>query len=215
MMRWEDAIAMCPLVAILRGITPDEAVPTVDTLVSAGFTIVEVPLNSPDALESIHRLASRFGEVAVIGAGTVLTADQTARVHAAGGSLVVAPNLDARVADEAQKRDMIYGPGVATATEAFAAIETGATFLKLFPAEMIPPAAVKALRAVLPRSSSLFPVGGITPAEIDSYARAGANGFGLGSALYRPGSTLAETRQQAKAFIQTWTSLRRENIDAA
>jgi 2-dehydro-3-deoxyphosphogalactonate aldolase len=215
MMRWEDAIAMCPLVAILRGITPDEAVPTVETLVSVGFTIVEVPLNSPAALDSIHRLASRFGEVAVIGAGTVLTPDQTAQVHAAGGSLVVAPNVDLRVADEAHKRGMTYGPGVATATEAFGAIEVGAAFLKLFPAEMIPPKAVKALRAVLPRGTHLFPVGGISPTGMASYVEAGANGFGLGLALYQPGSTLSETRERAQAFVQAWTSLRQEKSDAA
>ena len=213
-MDWSVAYARCPLVAILRGITPDAALPVVDALLDAGFTIVEVPLNSPDALHSIDRLSTRFGKDAVIGAGTVLTPAQVGHVEAAGGRLVVAPNFDARVASEALQRGLVYGPGVTTATEAFAALDAGATFLKLFPADMIPPAAVKALRAVLPVASVLLPVGGVTPTSMASYAKAGANGFGLGSALFRPGTTATEVGYSARVFLEAWSSLQEEMQDA-
>lgn len=209
-MDWNVALARCPLVAILRGITPEAALPVVDALLDAGFTIVEVPLNTPDALHSIDRLSARFGNDAVIGAGTVLTPAQVANVEAAGGQLVVAPNFDSWVASETVQRGLTYGPGVTTATEAFAALDAGATFLKLFPAEMIPPAAVKALRAVLPAGSVLLPVGGITPVSMASYAKAGANGFGLGSALYRPGRTATEVGSSARVFLEAWSSLQEE-----
>lgn len=213
-MDWSVAYARCPLVAILRGITPDAALPVVDALLDAGLTIVEVPLNSPDALHSIDRLSTRFGKDAVIGAGTVLMPAQVGHVEAAGGQLVVAPNFDARVASEALQRGLVYGPGVGTATEAFAALDAGATFLKLFPAEMIPPAAVKALRAVLPVASVLLPVGGVTTVSMASYAKAGANGFGLGSALYRPGRTATEVGSSARLFLEAWSSIQKEMQDA-
>lgn len=206
-MDWSLAFAKCPLVAILRGITPEAALPVVAALLNEGFAIVEVPLNSPNALESINRLSSRFAGDAVIGAGTVLTPAQVRQVESAGGQLVVAPNFDVRVATEVSKAGMSYGPGVGTATEAFAALEVGATFLKLFPAEMIPPAAVKAMRAVLPAASLLLPVGGITPVAMASYVKAGATGFGLGSAIYRPGMTAAEVGAAARIFHQAWSSL--------
>ena len=211
---WSVALTRCPLVAILRGITPDAALPVVDASLDAGFTIVEVPLNSTGALHSIDRLSTRFGKDAVIGAGTVLTPAQVGHVEAAGGQLVVAPNFDARVASEAFQRGLIYGPGIATATEAFAALDAGATFLKVFPAEMIPPAAVKALRAVLPIASVLFPVGGVTPDSMASYAKAGANGFALGSALYRPGVTATEVGSSARIFVKAWSVLQEEMLDA-
>lgn len=215
MISWDDAVRRCPLVAILRGITPAEAEPVDGALLDAGFTIVEVPLNLPGALDSIHRLVTRFGADAIIGAGTVLTVAQADEVRSAGGTLVVAPNLDPRVAAEALRLGMAYGPGVGTATEAFAAIEAGATFLKLFPAEMIPPQAVRALRAVLPSGAVLLPVGGVTPASMESHVRAGANGFGLGSALYRPGATPAEAGITARSFVRTWSSLQKEIQDAS
>ena len=213
-MDWSVAFARCPLLAILRGITSDEAMTVVDALMEAGFTIVEVPLNSPDALHSIDRLSTRFGKDAVIGAGTVLTPAQVGHVEAAGGQLVVAPNFDARVASEALRRGLAYGPGVTTATEAFAALDIGATFLELFPAEMIPPAAVKASRAVLPVASVLLPVGGVTPVSMASYAKAGAKGFGLGSALYRPGTTATKVGSSARVFLEAWSSLQKEMQDA-
>mgnify|MGYP000936424041 CR=1 FL=1 len=209
MMSWDNAFGRCPLVAILRGVTPADAVPVVKALLDEGFTIVEVPLNSPDALNSIQQLSARFGAEAVIGGGTVLTSAQADQVHAAGGRLLVAPNFDLRVATAARRLGMVYGPGTGTATEAFAALEAGATFLKLFPAEMIPPAAVKALRAVLPAGAAILPVGGVTPENMESFVRAGANGFGLGSALYRPGATPSEVRLAARSFVKGWSTLQK------
>ncbi len=200
-MDWTTGFAACPLVAILRGITADEAEGVVARLVDAGFTLIEVPLNSPQPFDSIARLARRFGDRAVIGAGTVLTADQVAQVQDAGGRLIIAPNFAPAVARAATERGLIYGPGVGTASEAFAALDAGATFLKLFPAEIIPPVAVKALRAVLPRDARLLPVGGITPDTMAPYLQAGADGFGLGSALYRAGMSADEVAARAAAFI--------------
>ena len=198
---FSTAFAACPLVAILRGLTPDEAESHAETLLEAGFTLIEVPLNSPDALDSIARLARRFGARAVIGAGTVLTAAQVRAVADAGGRLVVAPNLDPTVAAAVAGCGLAYGPGVFTASEAFAALAAGADVLKLFPAEMVPPAGVKALKVVMPQGVRLLPVGGITPAGMAPYLAAGAAGFGLGSALYRPGQPPAQTATNAAAFI--------------
>lgn len=179
----------------------------VGALVRQGFSLIEVPLNSPEPVESIRRAAAGFGGQALIGAGTVLRAEQVRLVHAAGARLVVAPNLDARVAAEARRLGMLYGPGVATATEAFAALEAGAGFLKLFPAEMIPPAAVRALRAVLPAGALLVPVGGIGPDSLAPYTAAGADGFGLGSALYRPGMAADAVEARAFAFREALAAL--------
>lgn len=195
------AFAACPLVAILRGITPPEAVAHVAELVGAGFTLIEVPLNSPAALESIALLAQRFGGQAVIGAGTVLSAAAVEDVRKAGGRLIVAPNFDARVAAASRAAGLIYGPGIATPTEAFAAMEAGADFLKLFPAEIIPPVAVKALRAVVPAEVRLVAVGGILPETMAPYQSAGAAGFGLGSGLYRPGQDPAKTGLAARRYV--------------
>ena len=190
------ALAKLPLIAILRGIEPRDAVPVGAALDNAGWRLIEVPLNSPQPLESIAALTQRFGD-SLVGAGTVLTAAQVRDVHAAGGRLVVAPNFDAAVVREAVRLDMVCLPGVATASEAFAALAAGASGLKLFPAEMIPPAAVKALRAVLDASVLLFPVGGITPANAPAYRAAGATGFGIGSDLFRPGMSAATVAQNA------------------
>lgn len=198
---FSTAFSACPLVAILRGVTPDEAESHVETLVEAGFTLIEVPLNSPSAFLSIERLAARFGAQAIIGAGTVLTAADAARVRDAGGRMIVAPNFDRRVADAATAAGLVYGPGVATPSEAFAALEAGADFLKLFPAELIPPVGVKAIRVVLPSGARLVPVGGIAPETMAPYRDAGSAGFGLGSALYRPGQSPRETGEKAAAFI--------------
>lgn len=201
---WHAALAALPLVAILRGITPAEADGVGDVLAGAGWRLLEVPLNSPDPLASIATLARRFPQ-AVVGAGTVTTAAQVGAVHEAGGRLVVSPHFDARVVEAAVSLGMACLPGVATPSEAFAALEAGATGLKLFPAEMIPPAAVKAVRAVLPRGTLLLPVGGIAPHSMATYRAAGADGFGIGSALYQPGRDLQAVAAAAHAFADAWT----------
>ena len=198
---FDAAFARCPLVAILRGVRPDEIEPIGDALVVAGFTIIEVPLNSPDPLDSIARLARRLGARAVVGAGTVLRVEDVAAVEAAGGTLVIAPNADARVIAAAAARGLVPLPGIATPTEAFAALAAGAAALKLFPAEAASPAVLKAMRAVLPAGTRVLPVGGITPAALAPWRAAGAAGFGLGSALYAPGMTAADVGARAGGFV--------------
>jgi 2-dehydro-3-deoxyphosphogalactonate aldolase len=205
---WRRAVDTLPLVAILRGITPDEAEPVGDALSQAGWHLLEVPLNSPDPLQSIARLARRF-PTALVGAGTVRTADEVRQVHDAGGRLIVSPHFDARVVEAATALGMVALPGVMTPSEAFAALGCGATGLKLFPAEMIPPAAVKAMRAVLPADVLLLPVGGIAPANMAAYRAAGANGFGIGSALYRPGVDVQAVGASARAFCDAWAGTMR------
>ena len=203
---FDTAFAANPLIAILRGLRPDEAADTAAALTGAGFTIIEVPLNSPDPLASIARMAAAVPD-AVIGAGTVLTPEQVGAVADSGGRIVIAPNFDPRVAAEARRLNLSYCPGIGTVSEAFAALEAGAAALKLFPAEMIPPAAVKAMRAVLPRQTRLLPVGGIDPATMAGYRRAGADGFGLGSALYRPGQDAETTGRRARGFMAAWRAV--------
>ena len=192
-----------PLIAILRGLTPAEAPAIGQALVASGFAMIEVPLNSPEPLQSIAALAAQFPQT-LIGAGTVLNAQQVKDVHAAGGRLVVAPNFNSAVVAQALALNMVVLPGVATPTEAFAALDAGAHGLKLFPAEMISPATVKALRAVLPKTTALMPVGGITPDNMAAYRTAGASGFGLGSALYAPGRSAQAVQQQAQAFAKAF-----------
>ncbi|WP_291923922.1 2-dehydro-3-deoxy-6-phosphogalactonate aldolase [Limnohabitans sp.] len=198
-----QAMAQLPLIAILRGLTPAEAPAIGEALVSSGFAIIEVPLNSPEPLRSIATLTQLFPQT-LIGAGTVLNAQQVKEVHGAGGRLVVAPNFNPAVVAQALALGMVVLPGVATPTEAFAALDAGAHGLKLFPAEMISPATVKALRAVLPPSTALMPVGGITLDNMAAYLAAGANGFGLGSALYAPGRSAQAVQQQAQAFLRAF-----------
>ena len=193
---FDAALARLPLIAILRGIEPREVVTIGEALVGAGWRLIEVPLNSPQPFESIAGFAQTFAD-ALVGAGTVLTAAQVRDVHAAGGRLVVAPNFEAAVVREAVRLGMVCLPGVATPSEAFVALAAGASGLKLFPAEMIPPAAVKAMRAVLDPSVRLFPVGGITTANAPAYRAAGATGFGVGSDLFRPGTSAAEVAVSA------------------
>lgn len=201
MITFEDAFAELPLVAILRGLDPDRAVEVAGALVEAGFRLIEVPLNSPRPFVSIERIAARFGGDAVIGAGTVIVADDARRTLDAGGRLVVAPNFDPRVGRIAVDAGAAWCPGVLTPTESFAALEAGATALKLFPAELVPPAGVAAMRAVLPRMARLVMVGGIAPGTMRPYRDVGADGFGLGSALFRPDRTLDETATRASAFV--------------
>jgi 2-dehydro-3-deoxyphosphogalactonate aldolase len=201
--KFADAMKTLPLVAILRGLQPSEALAIGGALVAEGWRLIEVPLNSPQPMASIEKLAATFPD-ALVGAGTVLTTKQVREVQAAGGRLVVSPNYNADVVHAAARLDLVCLPGVATATEAFAALAAGAHGLKLFPAEMIAPIAVKALRAVLSADTVLMPVGGITPAGMEAYRAAGANGFGLGSALYKPGMDAATVAQNARDFIAAW-----------
>ena len=197
-------LARLPLIAILRGLRPDEATPIGEALLEAGFVAIEVPLNSPEPLASIERLARAFGDRALIGAGTVLQAAEVEQVAAAGGQLIVMPHGDPAIIRAAKSRGLLCVPGVATPTEAFAALAAGADALKLFPAEALPPGVVKAWRAVLPKDLWLLPVGGITPETMAPYLEAGANGFGLGSALYRAGMSMADVARSARAFGAAW-----------
>ena len=201
------ALQALPLVAILRGVKPEEVEAIGDALHAEGFRLIEVPLNSPDALQSIARLARRLPAGTVVGAGTVLSVQAVADVQAAGGQLIVMPHADGAVIREAKRRGLCCVPGAATPTEAFAALQAGADALKLFPAELVTPAVLKAVRAVLPPALKLLPVGGITPDTMQPYVRAGATGFGLGSALYSPSCTAAEVGTRARAFVQAWQRL--------
>jgi len=197
-----------PLVAILRGVEPEEAVAVGAELVDVGFAVIEVPLNSPQPFDSIGRLAAAFGGQALVGAGTVLTPEAVDRVAAVGGRLIVMPHADTAVIRAAKRAGLFAVPGFATPTEAFAALDAGADALKLFPAEAAPPAVLKAMRAVLPPAVPVLPVGGIRPETMAGYWEAGAGGFGLGSALYKPGDAPATVRAKAVAFRQAMDALR-------
>jgi 2-dehydro-3-deoxyphosphogalactonate aldolase len=182
-------------------VTPDEAETIGEALIEAGIRIIEVPLNSPRPLDSIGRLAARFGDQALIGAGTVLRAEEVHEVAQAGGRLIVSPGTDARVIEATVGAGLVSAPGFFTPSEAFAALAAGAHALKLFPAEAAPPAVVKAYRAVLPAETPLIVVGGVTPGKMTAYRAAGADGFGLGSALYRPGQAADAVAAQARALV--------------
>lgn len=201
--KWAHALRTLPLVGILRGLRPDEALDVGHALAATGWLLVEVPLNSPEPLQSIRTLVQAFPQ-ALVGAGTVLTVADVHAVHAAGGQLIVSPNFNADVVREAVSLGLVCLPGVLSATEAFGALAAGATGLKLFPAEMVSPAAVKALRAVLPADAPLLPVGGIGPGNMAAYRAAGAHGFGIGSALYKPGMTAGQVRSAATDFVAAW-----------
>ncbi len=198
------ALAPTPLIAILRGVKPDEADAIASALVEAGFGAIEVPLNSPDPFRSIEIIASRVGKAALVGAGTVLLPGAAEAAANAGAGLIVAPNADPAVIECALKLGLRVLPGVATPTEAFAAPSLGATGLKLFPAEAMPPEVVRAWRSVLPKDAPLFPVGGITPERLAPYREAGAAGFGIGGALYKPGMTAKAVEAKAKTFVAAW-----------
>ena len=203
-MSLQERLAPLPLIAILRGVRPDEAVAIGQALVDAGFRAIEVPLNSPEPLASIAALAEAFGERVLIGAGTVLDPAAVGGIAGAGGRLIVMPHADLAIVHAAKARGLLCVPGVATPSEAFAALAAGADALKMFPAEALPPAVVKAWRAVLPKEVWLLPVGGITPERMAPYLAAGANGFGLGSALYQPGLPPAKVAARAAAFAAAW-----------
>ncbi len=198
---FDAAFATCPLIAILRGVRPDEVEAIGEALVDAGFTLIEVPLNSPDPLDSVARLARRFTDRAMIGAGTVLREADVTAVADAGGTMIISPNANPRIIAASVARGLISLPGIATPTEAFAALDAGATALKLFPAEGSSPGILKAMRAVLPATTRMLPVGGIAPDSMRPWRDAGAAGFGLGSALYKPGLTADEVHVRAVAFV--------------
>lgn len=200
-------MAELPLVAILRGLRPDEAVPVGAALIEAGFRILEVPLNSPEPFTSIAALTRAFGGRALVGAGTVVEPADVGRLAAAGGRLVVMPHGDVAVIRAAKAAGLACTPGVATPTEAFAGLHAGADALKLFPAETLGPPTLKAWLAVLPAGTAVLPVGGITPDKMGAWRAAGAAGFGLGGALYRPGVAPAEVGERACAFVSGWRAI--------
>ena len=202
----------CPLVAIIRGVTPDEVVAVGEALLAAGIGIIEVPLNSPDPIESIRRLSTAMGDRALIGAGTVLTVKQVHDVKAVGGRLIVSPNANVAVIAASAAAGLVSAPGIFTPTEAFAAIEAGATALKLFPAEAAIPAVVKAQRAVLPRDVPLLIVGGVGSDTMAPWLAAGADGFGLGSGVFKPGQNAAEVGAQARAYVAALSSIYSSNL---
>ena len=206
-MNFAEALAACPLVAILRGLTPEEAPAIGDALIDAGFTLIEVPLNSPDPFASIRLLADRLAGRALVGAGTVLTTDQVSAVANAGGTLIVSPNTNPDVIRATVAAGLVSMPGYFTPTEAFAAIAAGATALKLFPADGTSPAMLKAQRAVVPRDVPVLAVGGIMPDNMAEWHVAGANGFGLGSNLYRPGKPADGVADDARRYVDALGAL--------
>ena len=192
----------CPLVAIIRGVTPADAADIASALYEGGIRIIEVPLNSPDPLASVRAIADALGERALIGAGTVLQPEQVAQVRDAGGRIVVSPNMNPAVIRATVEAGMVSSPGIFTPSEAFTALDAGAHALKLFPAEAATPRVVKALRAVLPRGAHLLVVGGVTPDSMAGWLEAGADGFGLGSGIYKPGETSDQTLKKTRAYVE-------------
>ena len=207
---FQDWLRRWPLVAILRGIKPGEALDVGAVLVETGFCVIEVPLNSPEPYASIVRLAKRFGHDVLVGAGTVTDWEQVPKVADAGGRIIVMPHADERIVEAAKRRNLYVVPGFATPSEGFRMINAGADAIKLFPAEANPPKVMKALRAVLPKEVPVLPVGGITPSNMKEYWEAGADGFGLGSALYKPGDTAERVAQNAADFRFALDALRKK-----
>ena len=195
-------LSRSPLVAILRGVTPDEIIAVGEALAAAGIVVIEVPLNSPEPIESIRRLAARFGDAALIGAGTVIDPADCARIAAAGGRLVVTPHADPMVVQAAKAAGMLAVPGFLTPGEAFALLRAGADGLKLFPAEAASPAVLRAMLAVLPKGTPVLPVGGIDATNIPAWRAAGAAGYGIGSAIFKPGDTAATVAAKAAGLTQ-------------
>ncbi|MEN0073244.1 MAG: 2-dehydro-3-deoxy-6-phosphogalactonate aldolase [Paracraurococcus sp.] len=193
----------CPLVAILRGLTPEEAIPVGEALVGAGLRVLEVPLNSPEPVESIRRLAAHFGDRALVGAGTVMTPAQVEALAGAGGRLMVTPHADPALVRAAKAAGLLAAPGFFTPAEAFALLAAGADALKLFPAEAASPAVLRALLAVLPKGTAVLPVGGMAADTIGPWRAAGARGFGIGSSLYKPGDSAAAVGERARALLDS------------
>jgi 2-dehydro-3-deoxyphosphogalactonate aldolase len=208
MMRFEDAAKACGIVAILRGVTPDEVAGIGDALHDAGIRVVEVPLNSPEPFRSIATLAARFQNRMVVGAGTVLDVDSVDQLKSAGGQISVSPDCNPQVIARAVENGMVPLPGVFTPTEAFTAVRAGARHLKLFPAEAASPKTVKAWKAVLPRDVNVYAVGGVTPANMKEWADAGCAGFGIGSNIYKPGMSADDVSKAARDFVAAWKNLR-------
>jgi len=205
--QWDDALATLPLVAILRGLRPDEALGVGEMLIQAGFKVLEVPLNSPDPFDSIQAMAQAFKGRAIVGAGTVLKVADVERLAEVGGQICISPNTNADVIHAAKAQGLISFPAFFTATEAFAAIDAGADALKLFPAELAGPSGLKALKAVLPKTMPVFPVGGVTADNMDTYLDVGAKGFGIGTAVFKPGDSADVVFKKAKAFTDAWARL--------
>jgi 2-dehydro-3-deoxyphosphogalactonate aldolase len=203
-----EYLSPLPLVAILRGLRPENAGEIGKRLLDAGFRVIEVPLNSPEPFRSIEILAKAGPDDVLIGAGTVLAPDEVDGVRNVGGRLIVMPHADTEVIRHAKENELLCTPGVATPTEAFSALKAGADGIKIFPAEGVPPHVVKAWRAVLPRETIVLPVGGIRPETMRSYVEAGATGFGLGSALFGPGMSIDEVSRNARAFAAAWREIR-------
>jgi 2-dehydro-3-deoxyphosphogalactonate aldolase len=203
-----DYLAPLPLVAILRGLDPAKAEATGRALHEAGFRIIEVPLNSPEPFRSIEILAKAMPDDVLVGAGTVLSPDAVNGVRDKGGRLIVMPHADVEVIRRAKELDLLCAPGAATPTEAFAALKAGADAIKVFPAENVPPHVVKAWRAVLPKDAVVLPVGGIKPETMKAYVEAGADGFGLGSALFTPSMSVEEIGENARRFARAWAEIR-------
>jgi len=205
--QWRDCLNSLPLVAILRGLRPAEAVEVGESLISAGFRIVEVPLNSPDPFDSIKRLADALGPRAIVGAGTVLKVADVETLKSVGGQICISPNANPDVIRRAKSLGMISFPAFFTPTEAFAAIDAGADAIKLFPAELAGTTGLKAMKAVLPKDVPVFPVGGVTPDNMQEFLDAGAAGFGIGSAVFKPGDTPLIVYKKALAFVNAWRDL--------
>jgi len=197
------------IIAILRGIAPDDAKAIGEALIETGITTIEIPLNSPRPLESIALLAKAFGSVATIGAGTVLSVQSVREIASAGGRIIVSPNFDAEVVQETKSLNMASWPGVLSPTECFAALKAGADGLKIFPCSVLGPSGVKAIRAVLPPETSVYAVGGAGPANFSDWIAAGVNGFGIGTALYQPGHSVAQVRQAAVEIVRAYDSASR------
>jgi 2-dehydro-3-deoxyphosphogalactonate aldolase len=208
-MTFEEAVSQCGIIAILRGVTSSEVEAVGQVLVDAGITIAEIPLNSPDPFTSIKKMAEAFNGKLVVGAGTVLSIQDVNLLKLHGGEISVSPDCNEQVIARARELGMEPLPGVFTPTEAFAAIRSGATHLKLFPAEAANPLTVKAWRAVLPKHIRIYAVGGVTPANMQSWADVGTAGFGIGSNIYKQGFTVVDVSKAAKNFVAAWKALKK------